>query len=616
MEIAKVYKEFSKDVFRYCMFHLHNKESAEDCTSETFSRWIANKSAPNSFEELKPWLIGVARNVIREKYREISKAKLETSQVEIVDEVSVENEALNAELVEVIKQELDKLDDTTREVIILKIWEDFTFKQIAEVIEESESNTKLIYYRGLEKIKIQLGERDKGKKLYAALPLPILAGALKHLGSATEYSISTSFQAGLIQTTNLSTNLISAPQTMSILTKIKALTLPQWVGVALVTGTVVVAGAVGVVAKRQQPTIPPVIPPTSSITSSSITSTEPIRCPDGLTLYTEERIGITLCIPQTSVAEEQVLNGTPSLIIRANAAELGSRSNIDVKPFVQICLVDTDAERSCHRTGTGAGDYSSSPIEKVIDGYAFTGNEAVISLGGSNVDRYTSLSRTLGSQTIEIQWGYSSYSPGVFTELESYKQTLENIVDSIRFLDVELPSGWTFTYSSTCRVNIPTPPKDAVSDSPSTRAMWEYSENATTDSLFGEANQASISYISRSTDSGEIIGGDTGIGVTLVCGTDTTYTDETLATAMNAQYEGFTKLGMYEGCVANSETITLWKQTVNKVTIDCFSSDGSGYTSRSTGFGFVNNTIAYHVVFHDDDAIPDVKTILEELNFD
>ncbi|MBL8015574.1 MAG: RNA polymerase sigma factor [Candidatus Doudnabacteria bacterium] len=593
MEIAKVYKEFSKDVFRYCMFHLHNKESAEDCTSETFSRWIANKSAPSSFEELKPWLIGVARNVIREKYREISKAKLETSQVEIVDEASVENEALNVELVEIIKQELDKLDDTTREVIILKIWEDFTFKQIAEVIEESESNTKLIYYRGLEKIKIQLGERDKGKKLYAALPLPIIAGALKHLGSATEYSISTSFQAGLIQTTNLSTNLISVPQTMSILTKIKALTLPQWVGVALVTGTVVVAGAVGVIATRPQPvTTPPAIQPTSSTTSSTIVSTEPTRCSNDFILYTDERLGVSLCVPQTAVAEEQLLGETPSSIIRLDSDKLSNRKDIDVKPFIQICLRSSDSERSCNRTGTGAGDLSNTAVEKTIHNYRFTGNEMLITLGTNLVDRYTAVSRTSGSQTVEILWGYSSYAEGVFDELETYKQALEEIVESIEFtLDLQLSAGWKYVTEANCGVIVPVPPKKAPyiyetqSGNQIQTLYWRVHESISYSSPIGSGTG---SWVSFTTDD---FAGDNFYHIGMTCIKDGSYlTFESIKTKIQSDYDN-SSVKEFNGFTINPptfETIKLWGEDVLKVNSHSF----QGY---QTSYYVIKNGVTYYI---------------------
>ena len=52
-----------------------------------------------------------------------------------------------------IYQKIDKLEERTREVLYLRIMGDFSFKQIAEMLDISENLARVIFYRGKQKIK-------------------------------------------------------------------------------------------------------------------------------------------------------------------------------------------------------------------------------------------------------------------------------------------------------------------------------------------------------------------------------------------------------------------------------------------------------------------------------
>lgn len=205
MNIQNVYDLYVKDVYRYSFYKLGNKDEAEDVTSETFLR-ILQKGRLNEIENIKAWIITIARNVIYERYREKKKFSASDSSDEVInivdEDTDLEKTTLDNAVIEEIKSKLNELDEEVREIIILKIWEGLKFNEIAEVIGVKESTVKLKYYRGLEKIKLMLGE-DKSKRYYA-IAVPTIVLAIKSISGTSALLPSKTFMANLAS--NLSIN--------------------------------------------------------------------------------------------------------------------------------------------------------------------------------------------------------------------------------------------------------------------------------------------------------------------------------------------------------------------------------------------------------------------------
>lgn len=178
MDIKDLFESYNKDIYRYAYSITLNEDEAKDTVSEVFSKLI-NKDL-NQVENYKAYLLTTARNVVYKKYAKESKLTNldETQEFEDIDTKSSEATAIDSYLIDVIKIQLNKLDPSSREVILLKVWEDYKFSEIAEIINQKESTVKLRYYRGLEKLKENINSSTKLKSV--TLPL-IIIGITKAL---------------------------------------------------------------------------------------------------------------------------------------------------------------------------------------------------------------------------------------------------------------------------------------------------------------------------------------------------------------------------------------------------------------------------------------------------
>ena len=134
-----IFERYSRPVISFIYDLVSNRELAEELTQETFVR--AYRSLRSLQEETKfsTWLFGIAKNVAREslrtRVRDSRNVDLDDQQVlDLSDRRPVPvSQLLNKELNEVIQRSLAALDDDKRLVFTLKIFQQCSYEEIAEI---------------------------------------------------------------------------------------------------------------------------------------------------------------------------------------------------------------------------------------------------------------------------------------------------------------------------------------------------------------------------------------------------------------------------------------------------------------------------------------------------
>ncbi len=85
-----------------------------------------------------------------------------------------------------MKVQLRKLKPIEQEIVILKIWEELQFQDVARIVSKKLSAVKFTYYQALEKLKVAVGERESSKKLYG-ITAPLLLATIKTVSKSAEY---------------------------------------------------------------------------------------------------------------------------------------------------------------------------------------------------------------------------------------------------------------------------------------------------------------------------------------------------------------------------------------------------------------------------------------------
>ncbi len=157
-EFVTLYDEMADQLFRHCFFKLSNRELALDLVQETFSRTWEYISSGKEVKNVKGFLFKVANNMIIDEYRKKKAVSLENLQEQTGFDAPVNehNKTIFSVEVDNVLQHIDKLDPKYKDVILMRYVNDYSPKEIAEILGESENAVSVRINRGLKKVQEML----------------------------------------------------------------------------------------------------------------------------------------------------------------------------------------------------------------------------------------------------------------------------------------------------------------------------------------------------------------------------------------------------------------------------------------------------------------------------
>jgi len=155
---GRLYERHLQGVFQYIYYRVGNRVTAEDLTSDVFSKALAAFSRYNPEKAaFLTWIFSIARNTIIDYYRrrgkEMQLLKEETESRTLVSPQSPEDEASRTEETQKLYQCLAKLRPNEQELISLKFGGEMTNREIAGITGLSESNVGTILCRTMRKLR-------------------------------------------------------------------------------------------------------------------------------------------------------------------------------------------------------------------------------------------------------------------------------------------------------------------------------------------------------------------------------------------------------------------------------------------------------------------------------
>ena len=149
-DIQKLYELYSVDIYKFILSLSKDTYIAEDVMQSTFLSAIKSLDTFKGNSSVKTWLIGIAKN---EYYTYRRKNPLSNSLEDVGANNFIYKEEYNHNYNTVIN-EISKLDETNKEIAILRLINDLTFKEIGLITGKSENYCRVSFFR----IKKKLGE--------------------------------------------------------------------------------------------------------------------------------------------------------------------------------------------------------------------------------------------------------------------------------------------------------------------------------------------------------------------------------------------------------------------------------------------------------------------------
>ncbi|WP_405725431.1 RNA polymerase sigma factor [Anaerotignum sp.] len=147
-----LYREYYQKVYAFLYRLCADATLAEDLTQETFLQAYKSFHKFRGDCEVFTWLAAIGKHVYF-KYLKKKKLHLDAANLELVaqsylsGDCSPEEHMHQKDVEEAVRKVVENIPKKYRDVVLLRIYAELPFSQIAQILKISESSAKVIYFR-------------------------------------------------------------------------------------------------------------------------------------------------------------------------------------------------------------------------------------------------------------------------------------------------------------------------------------------------------------------------------------------------------------------------------------------------------------------------------------
>lgn len=163
-EFISYYDAYSDKIYRYCYYRVYNAEQAKDLVQEVFMRMWRYVAQGNQIDNVQAFLYRIAMNcIINESKKQKRQISLDALQEEGFDVGKDSSDKMIASIdaKKIISVLEDILDESYKDVIILRFLNDLDPKQIAEITGETPNAISVRLHRAIKKLQELLVPYDE-----------------------------------------------------------------------------------------------------------------------------------------------------------------------------------------------------------------------------------------------------------------------------------------------------------------------------------------------------------------------------------------------------------------------------------------------------------------------
>jgi len=152
--VSSLWGDITPKLYGYLVNTLRDNSLADDILQET---WLKALSSLHKFQpqgiKFSAWLFAIARNECRQHWRKNNKTVIleEDEQTENVPDSFIARENLNDKIF--VDEILEKLPESDREILRLRYISEFSFKEVAQILNLSPIAARVRVFRALSKAK-------------------------------------------------------------------------------------------------------------------------------------------------------------------------------------------------------------------------------------------------------------------------------------------------------------------------------------------------------------------------------------------------------------------------------------------------------------------------------
>lgn len=133
-----------------------NLDAAEDVVQESFLKAYRRIHLFEGRSSFRSWLYQIALNTARNRFRKNDREAIGTDDLDVAVEGEAERHLMAMDVKGLLRREIERLPERQRTALSLRVFEDLSFKEIAEIMGCPYDTAKANYRHALLKLKSRL----------------------------------------------------------------------------------------------------------------------------------------------------------------------------------------------------------------------------------------------------------------------------------------------------------------------------------------------------------------------------------------------------------------------------------------------------------------------------
>lgn len=155
---GEIVKKYADTVYRVALSYSKSVQDAEDVAQSVFLKLLTKKRNFADEEHIRRWLIRVTVNECRNIWNSFWRRNVDTVEI-LPEEVQTEKDSHSQ-----VYEEVMALPEKYRIVIYLYYYEEYSTKEIADILHAKEATIRTRLARGRKLLKMQLDYQEAGYK--------------------------------------------------------------------------------------------------------------------------------------------------------------------------------------------------------------------------------------------------------------------------------------------------------------------------------------------------------------------------------------------------------------------------------------------------------------------
>ena len=157
--IDEMYNKYSGIVYKYVFCLTGNEDTAEEIVQETFLVAVRDINKFRGECKISTWLCQISKYIWYKRLkREKKETPLDILQDSLLIEDSIEENFCDKENKIKLFKKLQELDEDTRNVMYLRIFGNFEYSEIAEIMNKTSNWARVVFFRGKQKLKEEINK--------------------------------------------------------------------------------------------------------------------------------------------------------------------------------------------------------------------------------------------------------------------------------------------------------------------------------------------------------------------------------------------------------------------------------------------------------------------------